>query len=80
MADLIDYTNEVQEALGRSYDLPEDVDEYELMGELEALEAEMGELSAEPDAAPSYLDEPELDLPEAPEAGANAAAPEQAPA
>ena len=43
MADLIEQGNEIQEAMGRSYDVPEEVDEAELDAELEALgeEAEM---------------------------------------
>ncbi|CAG9467437.1 unnamed protein product [Pedinophyceae sp. YPF-701] len=76
MADLMDYQREIQDALGRSYDLPDEVDESELMGELEALEAEMGETSLEEtaDGVPSYL----ADLPELPEAGENQAE-EEAP-
>jgi len=63
MADIMDLTNEIQEALGRSYEAPDDMDEAELMGELEALEAEMGEVEAS-EETPSYLQEPDLpDLP-----------------
>ncbi|XP_024367350.1 vacuolar protein sorting-associated protein 60.1 [Physcomitrium patens] len=67
MMDLVDYSSEIQETLGRSYGVPEDFDEEELMGELDALEADMG-LEAEPDAMPSYLqdDKEEMDLPAAP--------------
>ncbi|KAE9451267.1 hypothetical protein C3L33_16842, partial [Rhododendron williamsianum] len=32
----------IQESLGRSYSVPDDIDEEELMGELDALEADMG--------------------------------------
>jgi charged multivesicular body protein 5 len=71
MMDLVDYSSEIQETLGRSYNVPDDLDEEELMGELESLEADMG-LETESDV-PSYLlpdKEPELDsdmqLPAAP--------------
>ena len=41
MADLLEVGNEIQESLGRSYDVPEDVDEAELDAELEALGEEV---------------------------------------
>ncbi|OMO88155.1 Snf7 [Corchorus capsularis] len=71
MMDLMDVSNEIQETLGRSYNVPDDIDEEELMGELDALEADMG---SEADGVPSYLqpdkEEPDLDaelsLPSAP--------------
>ncbi|GKU91506.1 hypothetical protein SLEP1_g5371 [Rubroshorea leprosula] len=71
MMDLMDVSNEIQETLGRSYNVPDDIDEEDLMGELEALEADMGN---EADEVPSYLqpekEEPdsgaELNLPSAP--------------
>ncbi|KAK6933584.1 Snf7 family [Dillenia turbinata] len=72
MMDLMDVSNEIQESLGRSYSVPDDIDEEELMGELDALEADMG-LETESDGVPSYLQpdkEPDLDaelnLPAAP--------------
>ncbi|EEF43756.1 vacuolar protein sorting-associated protein 60.1 [Ricinus communis] len=72
MMDLMDVSNEIQETLGRSYNIPDDIDEEELMGELDALEADMG-LEIEGDGVPSYLQpdkEPDLDselnLPSAP--------------
>ncbi|KAJ8756234.1 hypothetical protein K2173_025046 [Erythroxylum novogranatense] len=72
MMDLMDVSNEVQETLGRSYNVPDDIDEDELMGELDALEADMG-FETEADGVPSYLQpdkEPDLDgelnLPPAP--------------
>jgi charged multivesicular body protein 5 len=71
MMDLVDYSSEIQETLGRSYNVPDDLDEEELMGELESLEADMG-LETGTDV-PSYLlpdKEPEFDseiqLPAAP--------------
>ncbi|OWM87669.1 hypothetical protein CDL15_Pgr022782 [Punica granatum] len=70
MMDLMDVSNEIQETLGRSYNVPDDIDEDELMGELDALEADMG-LETEA-GVPSYLqpdkepDMEELSLPSAP--------------
>lgn len=32
MMDLMDVSNEIQETLGRSYNVPDDIDEDELMG------------------------------------------------
>ncbi|TVU18449.1 hypothetical protein EJB05_34550 [Eragrostis curvula] len=70
MMDLMDVSNEIQETLGRSYNVPDDIDEEELMGELDALEADM---DFESESVPSYLQpdkEPEqdseLNLPAAP--------------
>ncbi|EPS74302.1 charged multivesicular body protein 5, partial [Genlisea aurea] len=70
MMDLMDVSSEIQETLGRSYNVPDDIDEDELLGELDALEADMGfETEA---GVPSYLqtesdpDAAELNLPAAP--------------
>ncbi|KAJ3211084.1 hypothetical protein HDU67_004792 [Dinochytrium kinnereticum] len=58
MEDLLEQANEIQETLGRSYALPDDVDEADLEAELEALEDEFME---EEEEVPSYLqEEPEL--------------------
>ncbi|KAI3748493.1 hypothetical protein L6452_11599 [Arctium lappa] len=69
MMDMMDISNEIQESLGRSYSVPDDIDEDDLMGELDALEADMG-LETEGEGVPSYLqpdNEPEeLNLPSAP--------------
>ncbi|CAK9147670.1 unnamed protein product [Ilex paraguariensis] len=72
MMDLMDVSNEIQESLGRSYNVPDDIDEDELMGELDALEADMG-METEGDGVPAYLQpdnepdlEAELSLPSAP--------------
>lgn len=54
MEDLLDSANEVQEALGRSYGLPEELDEADLEAELDALGDELLE---EDEAVPSYLQE-----------------------
>ncbi|ESR59022.1 hypothetical protein WN944_018873 [Citrus x changshan-huyou] len=77
MMDLMDVSHEIQETLGRSYNVPDDIDEDELMGELDALEADMG--MEDEAGVPSYLQpdkEPDLDaelnLPTAPSGHASA--------
>ncbi|MBA0696861.1 hypothetical protein Goari_003383 [Gossypium aridum] len=77
MMDMMDVSNEIQETLGRSYNVPDFIDEEELMGELDALEADMG---SEADGIPSYLqpdkEEPDVDtefLPAAPTGNTTAA-------
>ncbi|KAK1431394.1 hypothetical protein QVD17_07852 [Tagetes erecta] len=72
MIDLMEVSNEIQESLGRNYNVPDDIDEEDLMGELDALELDMG-LETEGEGVPSYLqpdNEPdyidELNLPSAP--------------
>jgi charged multivesicular body protein 5 len=37
MTDLMDVSNEIQETLGRSYNIPDDVDEEELMGGMDTI-------------------------------------------
>lgn len=67
MADMLDMSNEIQETLGQTFGVPDDIDEDELMCELDALEDDMGD---ETEAVPSYLQEDpteELELPSAPE-------------
>ena len=64
MADLMDQSREIQDVLGRSYDVPEDIDEEELMGELDALEEMMGEEELD-EEVPSYLRDEAL--PDAPD-------------
>ncbi|KAG8928308.1 hypothetical protein FRC03_000825 [Tulasnella sp. 419] len=49
MEDLIEQANEIQESLGRSYGVPEEIDEDELQAELDALE------TLEEEETPSYL-------------------------
>jgi charged multivesicular body protein 5 len=69
MADLMDVGNEIQDAISRSYDVPEEVDEAELDAELEALGEEvamegLGESEGMPaylmedSGVPSFIDEP----------------------
>lgn len=71
MADMLDLTNEIQETLGQTFGVPDDIDEEELMGELDALEDEMLNEEVEEGAAPSYLTEEveadALSLPSAPD-------------
>lgn len=66
LADMADLTNEINQMMGQSYMVPEDVDEGDLMAELDALEEDL--VAEEPGGAPSYLAEPDLpELPAAPQ-------------
>jgi len=72
MMDLMDISTEIQDSLGRSYSVPDDIDEEDLMGELDALEADMGS-ETQTDGVPAYLQpdkesdlDSELSLPSAP--------------
>ena len=61
-----DMHNELQEVMGQSFGVPEDVDEDELMGELDALEDELAmeaERPAGAGAVPAYLQARSLLLP-----------------
>ncbi|KAJ2866684.1 Vacuolar protein-sorting-associated protein 60, partial [Coemansia asiatica] len=60
MADLLEQANEVQELMGRSYSLPEDIDEQDLEAELDALG---DELDFE-EEVPSYLNDTLPAMPE----------------
>ena len=40
MEDLLEQVNEIQESLGRSYAVPDEIDEADLQAELDALELE----------------------------------------
>jgi charged multivesicular body protein 5 len=64
MADLMDQSNEISEMMGRNYNVPDDIDEEELMGELDALEDLMAEEEAG-EEVPSYLQDEAL--PDAPD-------------
>ncbi|KAJ3041070.1 hypothetical protein HDV00_009970 [Rhizophlyctis rosea] len=55
MEDLMEQANDIQETLGRSYGLPDDIDEDDLEAELDALG---DELLLEDEETPSYLQEP----------------------
>jgi charged multivesicular body protein 5 len=61
MEDLMEQANDIQEALGRSYGLPEDLDEADLEAELEALGDEV--MFGESEEVPSYLEEPAASAP-----------------
>ncbi|KAI9090805.1 Snf7 family [Phlyctochytrium arcticum] len=61
MEDLLEQANDVQETLGRSYGLPDGVDEDDLEAELEAL----GDELVEDEDEPSYLQEPTYEMPSA---------------
>eukprot|EP00775_Hariotina_reticulata_P007837 gene7837-8034_t len=66
LADMSDLTNEINEMMGQSYAIPDDVDETDLMAELDALEGDLA-LEEAVGSGPSYLQEPELpELPAAP--------------
>lgn len=62
MAELMEDFNEINEALGRNFATPEDLDEADLDAELELLEDELeGELAlGEDEATPSYLQSSDL--------------------
>ncbi|KAH6563590.1 hypothetical protein BASA50_001627 [Batrachochytrium salamandrivorans] len=62
MEDLLEQANEIQETIGRSYGLPDDVDEDDLEAELDALG---DDLDLQEEDTPAYLQEPEYvpDLP-----------------
>ncbi|KAJ3415180.1 hypothetical protein HDV05_005460 [Chytridiales sp. JEL 0842] len=62
MEDLLEQANEIQETLGRSYGLPDDVDEADLEAELDALG---DELFDEEEEVPSYLQDETPELPSA---------------
>lgn len=63
MLDLIDQSNELQAALGRSYDVPDDISESELDAELEALGDELQFEETNTEGMPSYLTNPQEELP-----------------
>ncbi|KAF9898278.1 hypothetical protein BX616_004256, partial [Lobosporangium transversale] len=58
MEDIMDQANEIQETLGRSYGVPDDIDEQDLEAELDALGDELYE-----EAEPSYLEDEVPELP-----------------
>ncbi|RLV96577.1 Vacuolar protein-sorting-associated protein 60 [Spathaspora sp. JA1] len=67
MLDLIEKSNELQDALSTSYDVPDDISESELDAELEALGEEINfenEMSEAGVGVPSYLND--LETPELP--------------
>lgn len=68
LVDMLDMQNEINDILGQTYAVPDDIDEDELLGELDALEGELAdELAEGGGAVPAYMQEPELpDMPSAP--------------
>ncbi|TIA74214.1 hypothetical protein E3P92_01394 [Wallemia ichthyophaga] len=60
MQDLIESATEVQETLGRSYGVPEEIDEADLEAELDALGDDLNEI----DETPSYLQNPDSNPPD----------------
>jgi len=86
----LDLGEEIQETLGRSYNVPDGLDEDDLLDELDALELDMLEEEVEvTDGVPSYLqdeglpaapEEEPVVLPEAGAAAAETAGRETAPA
>ncbi|KAI0042255.1 vacuolar protein sorting-associated protein 60 [Auriscalpium vulgare] len=66
MEDLLEQANEIQETLGRSYAVPDEVDEADLEAELDALaldeEEEGPSYLADISKAPDFIDEPPLEL------------------
>ncbi|KAF8332674.1 vacuolar protein sorting-associated protein 60 [Cantharellus anzutake] len=58
MSDLLEQANEIQETMGRSYAVPDEIDEADLEAELQALDVETEEdPSAYLDTVPDFLDE-----------------------
>ncbi|EGO02065.1 hypothetical protein SERLA73DRAFT_132839 [Serpula lacrymans var. lacrymans S7.3] len=68
MEDLLEQANEVQESLGRSYAVPDELDEADLEAELDALALEDEEEStsylADLNKTPDFIDEPPVELSE----------------
>jgi charged multivesicular body protein 5 len=65
LADMMEDMNEVNDALGRSYATPDDIDEADLEAELDVLEDEMEADALAEDATPSYL-QPAASMPDQP--------------
>ncbi|KZS97619.1 HSPC177 protein [Sistotremastrum niveocremeum HHB9708] len=74
MEDLLEQTNEIQETLGRSYNVPDELDEADLEAELEALQLEEEEEGpsylADMNRAPDFVDEEPVEVSETPHAEA----------
>ncbi|EKM80009.1 hypothetical protein AGABI1DRAFT_113246 [Agaricus bisporus var. burnettii JB137-S8] len=71
MEDLLEQANEVQEMLGRSYAVPDELDEADLEAELEALaldeEEEGPSYLSDLNKVPDFVDEAPVEIPEGPE-------------
>jgi len=68
MEDLLEQANEIQESLGRSYSVPDELDEADLEAELDALQLEEEEEGpsylADLNKVPDFLDDSPLELDE----------------
>jgi len=68
MEDLLEQANEIQESLGRSYAVPDELDEADLEAELDALALEEEEEGtsylADLNKAPDFIDEPPAEVAE----------------
>ncbi|CCM01710.1 uncharacterized protein FIBRA_03775 [Fibroporia radiculosa] len=66
MEDLLEQANEIQESLGRSYAVPDEIDEADLQAELDALELDEEEEGAsyltDLNRAPDFVDEAPVEL------------------
>ncbi|KAL1946524.1 hypothetical protein VTO73DRAFT_14628 [Trametes versicolor] len=71
MEDLLEQANEIQETLGRSYAVPDEIDEADLQAELDALELDVEENGPsyldDLNKVPDFVDEAPVELPEVPE-------------
>ncbi|THV08328.1 hypothetical protein K435DRAFT_740359 [Dendrothele bispora CBS 962.96] len=70
MEDLLERANEIQESLGRSYAVPDEIDEADLEAELDALQLEEEEEGSsyltDMNKVPDFVDEPPMELSESP--------------
>ncbi|KAJ3997688.1 Snf7 family [Lentinula boryana] len=70
MEEMLERANEIQESLGRSYAVPDELDEEDLEAELDALQFEEEEEGtsylADINKVPDFIDEPPLELSETP--------------
>ncbi|KAK0499850.1 vacuolar protein sorting-associated protein 60 [Armillaria luteobubalina] len=70
MEDLLEQANEIQESLGRSYAVPDELDEADLEAELDALALEEEEEGtsylADMSKVPDFIDEPPVEIGETP--------------
>ncbi|KAF8897753.1 Snf7-domain-containing protein [Infundibulicybe gibba] len=71
MEDLLEQANEIQESLGRSYAVPDEIDEADLEAELDALALEEEEEGpsylTDINKVPDFVDEPPVEIGETPE-------------
>ncbi|KAH9943280.1 vacuolar protein sorting-associated protein 60 [Epithele typhae] len=70
MEDLLEQANEIQESLGRSYAVPDEIDEADLQAELDALELDAEEEGpsylSDLNKMPDFVDEPPVEIAETP--------------